>query len=231
MPSLRGIVSVCVRARIVGTGSLPRHEGFVCVPPPATTPSSWCGLSRREVWECLRLYFAVLSFFSSDFSLSRHKIRVHVISFPLFLLIRILFCPYLWYVSSLISPAPPTSFSGEDYSDAIEAAPINVYMPPLRFVDKFSSRMSSETSWGSHDRILNRDDLDDAFECISTSAWLFIARRSYLVLELILGANNVGNKVPHPVVKAHQPTDMLIFLSYLIHRFIPPLLKKERKYQ
>jgi len=50
------------------------------------------------------------------------------------------------------------------------------------------------------DRILNRDDLDDAFEAPTgnTFARLFTARQSYLVLELILGASDVGNKVPHP---------------------------------
>lgn len=79
------------------------------------------------------------------------------------------------------------------------AAPIDVDVPPLVLVDKFSSRMSGRTSRGlPADRILNRDDLDDAFECIPMGARLFIARQSYLVLELILGANNVGNKVPHP---------------------------------
>lgn len=53
----------------------------------------------------------------------------------------------------------------------------------------------------SPDRILNRDDLDDAFECSTMGnilARLFIVRRCYLVLELILGTSNVGNKVPHP---------------------------------
>lgn len=92
-------------------------------------------------------------------------------------------------------------------------------------VDKFSSRMSGRT-WGpSYDRILNRDDLDDAFECIPTGARLFIARRSYLVLELILGANNVGNKVPHPV---QRPTSLLTCLYfyriYLMYIFIPAFL-------
>lgn len=158
-------------------------------------PSSWCGLSRHEVWECLRLYFTVLSS-SSDFSLSRHKIRVHATflpPLPLSLHLRVshpcTFPSLSWYVPSLISPAPPASFSGRDYADAIEAAPINVDMPPLGSVDKFSSRSLGRTSRGPpHDRILNRDDLDDAFECIPTGARLFIARRSYLVLELILGA-------------------------------------------
>lgn len=50
------------------------------------------------------------------------------------------------------------------------AAPIDVDVPPLVLVDKFSSRMSGRTSRGLSaapaDRILNRDDLDDAFECI-----------------------------------------------------------------
>lgn len=116
-----------------------------------------------------------------------------------------------------------------DYVNTIETAPINVDMPSLGSVDKFSSRMSSRTSWGSpYDRILNRDDLDDAFECIPTSARLFIAWRSYLVLELILGASNVGNKVPHPV---QRPTSLLTCLYfyhiYLIYRFIPTSCQKE----
>lgn len=161
---------------------------------------------------------------------ARHEIRVHA-TFPLFSLslhLRVshprTFMSLSRYVSSLISPAPPTSFSGTDYVDAIEIAPINVDMPPLGSVDKFSSRMLGRTSWGPpHDRTLNRDDLDDAFKCIPTGARLFIARRSYLVLELILEASNVGNKVPHPV---QRPTSLLTCLYfyriYLIYRFMPP---------
>jgi len=35
-----------------------------------------------------------------------------------------------------------------------------------------------------------------------TFAGLFTARQSYLVLELILGASDAGNKVPHPERRA-----------------------------
>lgn len=52
------------------------------------------------------------------------------------------------YVSSLISPAPPTSFFGRDYANVIKTAPINVDMPLLGPVDKFSSRMSGRNLVG-----------------------------------------------------------------------------------
>lgn len=55
---------------------------------------------------------------SSDCSLSRRKIRVHATSLFLSLHLRVshprTFMSLSRYVSSLISPAPPTSFSGGD---------------------------------------------------------------------------------------------------------------------
>lgn len=163
-------------------------------PPVLLFPIS---LTRDTKYECAPSSFPLSLFLSVSLHLRVSHVR---------------FCPYRDTSRLLFRPRRTVSFSGRDYADAIEAIPINVDMPPLGSVDKFSSRMSGRISRGPLlDRILNRDDLDDAFECILTGVRLFIARWSYLVLELILGANNVGNKVPHPV---QRPTSLLTCLYF-----------------
>lgn len=110
LPLLRGIVSVCVR----GSGRYPdtgASRAFYY--HQRRRPSSWRGLSRHEVWECLRLYLDVLSFCLS-FSLPRHEIRMYtifILFFPSHSRVshsRIFFC--LHRDASLISPALPASF-------------------------------------------------------------------------------------------------------------------------